>query len=231
MNRWQRLKEQVRAGYRQLDAHNLRWAGDFGQGGGRLYCQRGCRNCCRLAVHATFTEALCVADALTAAQRLAVAEHAAQAAAVAQVAGDLKGWLRGYRQEIGRCPLLAPDGACGVYAERPFACRALWSTRPADWCGVDLATLHPLEKQAFLSSLDRAVVAWPTHYAEAPQEAGRAAEEETLWRLRELFGFSVTGNLPYLLWLEQEIGLSTLMVQGRGAVEKVLVERKLQVPY
>lgn len=227
---WRALKAEVREGYRRMDEQTGRWTAGYGQTAGRVYCRRGCSQCCALVVNATLTEALCVADALPEALRSDLPEYASKALTVAASAGDLREWLRGYRHKVGGCPLLAEAGACAVYRDRPFACRALLSTRPADWCAVDLSTLHPLEKQAFLSSLERSVVAWPTHYAAQPQEAGREAEAEASWRMRETFGFSLSGNLPFLLWLEQEFSLAALCRQGRGAVERLLA-REIPAPF
>ena len=45
-----------------------------------------------------------------------------------------QGAPEGAAQRLARCPLLEPDGRCGVYAERPLACRAYVVVTPVDWC-------------------------------------------------------------------------------------------------
>ncbi len=157
--------------------------------------------------------------------------HIPRLLAVAAGAADLKDYLRRQRQQVGPCPFLAADGACGIYAQRPLACRSLYSTRHPDYCVTDFSAMHPLEKQAFLSSLDRDLVAFPTHYAAAPQELGRELESELIWQMREVLGFSLTGSFPLLVWLVREKGLAAVAGQGIGAVRKLLAEESIDSPY
>jgi hypothetical protein len=144
----------------------------------RVYCQKGCANCCSLVVNCSFPEAAAIAHRLTTEQQKLVADKALLIQSLATSNHSLIDFLRHYRNIIGSCIFLAPqDQGCRIYSERPLSCRALLSTRPSAWCGIDFATLHPLEKEAFLSSLDRDIVNFPTHYLAAPQEL--AAELET----------------------------------------------------
>ncbi len=144
---------------------------------------------------------------------------------------DFKSFLRAHRQRPTPCPLLAADGSCSVYARRPLACRALLSTRDSAWCATDFAALHPLEREAFLSSLDPAVVAFPTHYARFPREAGEAAEDLLLASMRERFGFALSGHLCVLLLAESEHQLSSALATGREATTQCLAAAGLNHPF
>jgi len=55
---------------------------------------------------------------------------------------------------------------------------------------VNLAGLPKIERDAFLASLDRTVVAYPTHYAAAPQELAAAFERGLLFAILRSTGFA-----------------------------------------
>jgi len=135
------------------------------------------------------------------------------------------------RRELGECPFLDAEGACVVYAARPFACRALFSTRPADWCGVDFGELPAIEKQLFMAGLDRALVDFPTHYLAEPRELARELEGAGLLAMERVFGFSLAGNLPYLVWLERHYGLSQRCAEGYATVTALLEAEGLNLPF
>jgi hypothetical protein len=227
----QSLIDEVRQQQALFDEKARASTEDFTAGGGRIYCGRGCRNCCNLAVQCTFTEALPVAEALSDEQAATLRGHVGRLRQHLQKAADLKSYLRLHRQTIGYCPFLEADGACGVYAARPFACRSLLSTRPADWCAVDFADLHPLEKQAYLSSLDPAVVAWPTHYLAAPRDLAQEMEATAAWQMLDTFGFTLSGNLPFLVWLETEYQLSAVAARGHAATLALLEKEGLNLAF
>lgn len=228
---WPSLKDEIRQQHTLFDERAGASVAVYTAGGGRIRCGRGCRNCCTLAVQCTFTEALLVAEVLSEEGAAALREYVFRLRRHLDAAGDLKSYLRLHRQAIGGCPFLAADGACGVYPARPFACRSLLSTRPADWCAVDFAELHPLEKQAYLSSLDPAVVAWPTHYLAASRDLAREMEGASARRLRDTLGFTLSGNLPFLVWLEQEYRLSAAAAAGRTATLALLEKEGLHLPF
>lgn len=228
---WHSLIDGVRQQHALFDEKAGAAAEGFKAGGGRIYCGRGCRNCCNLAVQCTFTEALPVAEALSDEHAAALRGHVGRLRQHLKEAADLKSYLHLHRQTIGYCPFLEADGACGVYTVRPFACRSLLSTRPAEWCAVDFAELHPLEKQAYLSSLDPAVVAWPTHYLAAPRDLAQEVEAAAAWRMFDTFGFTLSGNLPFLVWLEKEYRLSAVAAQGHAATLALLEKEGLNLPF
>lgn len=203
----------------------------FTAAGGKLWCDRGCSNCCTLTVHATLAEALLLAPLLDAEQQSAVAERAGQLQQLAGGAGDLKDFWRRHRSEAGPCPLLTADGACAVYSARPLACRALLSTRDPAWCGTDFAALAPIERQLFLASLDPAVVAYPTHYLAAPQAAAAALERELLEAMRRTCGFALSGCLPVLLHLAAGHRLLVALRRGPDAVRQLLAANGYDHPF
>jgi Fe-S-cluster containining protein len=225
------LVARVRELHARLDDSVRQWSRGYEQKGGRIYCGKGCRNCCRLAVHATFPEALTIAEILTPPQvKILCGYVEALRPHLSQVA-DMKSYLRTHSREAGFCPFLDTEGACGIYPVRPFSCRSLLSTRNPDYCGIDLSALHPLEKEAFLSSLDPSIVAFPTHYAAAPQGLGRSLENATSGHMAQLSGFTLSGNVTLLVWLILERGLIEAADQGAAAIADLLVREKLSLPF
>jgi Fe-S-cluster containining protein len=196
----------------------------------RIHCGRGCANCCTLNVAMTLAEALPLAASLDTAQWQAIAARVAALQALLPGCADQKEFLRAQRT-LGPCPLLAADGACAVYSRRPLACRALHSTRDCAWCGVDFTTLHPLEREAFLSSLDPAVVAFPTHYARVPRELAAAAEDRLITAMHTAWGFALTGHLAVLLHLATDADLVASLPAARQTVAAQLAARSLAHPF
>jgi Fe-S-cluster containining protein len=228
---WQELQDDIRNQYLFFDHKAAEWMATLPDRGVRVSCGRGCRTCCNLTVNATFTEALGIAGAMTARHLPTLKETVFRLLDIVRDAPDFKSYLRNYRKKVVFCPFLEGDGSCGVYPTRPFSCRSLLSTRNADYCGVDFGDLHPLEKQAFLSSLDPSVVAFPTHYLAAPREIGRDLEILAARKMTARFGFSLSGNLPFLLYLEQEFRLSGVMAEGREATVGLLKKEGLDHPF
>jgi Fe-S-cluster containining protein len=224
---WQQLKDGVRNRQKVLDEEIERWIAAYRRQGGRIYCREGCRHCCDLAVHATLSEALLVAEALSDGQRRTLHGHVTSRLSGLAGIRDLKIYLRTHRQQVGYCPFLEQDGRCGIYAVRPFSCRALLSTRPGEWCGTDFSTLHPLEKEAFLGSLDRSVVDFPGHYVAEAKDFGLEMEAATRWDMRETFGFSLTGNLALLVHLQGIHDLAGLAGRGPEAISEFFQARNL----
>ncbi len=214
-----------------MDVLVQRWISDYEGEGRRIYCRKGCANCCRLAVHATFPEALAVAGALTPPMAGALCGYVEALRPHLIGLGDVRAYLRTHRRQAGFCPFLNGEGGCGIYPVRPFSCRALLSTRNADYCGIDLSALHPLEKEAFLSSLDPSVVAFPTHYAAYPQELGRAHETSMLEEMAKRCGFSLSGNLALLVWLIRERDLAGALRGGKEEISELLVREGLSLPF
>ncbi len=197
-----------------------------------IHCTSGCCNCCSLAVNCSYPEALQLSRTLSADQQQAVKEILPRLREISLAAPDLKEFLRSFRDQLGGCPFLTPeDGCCSVYSDRPFSCRALISTRNSSWCAVDFAGLHPLEQEAFLSSLDPEVVAFPTHYLAAPQETGLEMESLALVAMRENFHVALSGNLIYQVWLELEHRLSEIIPHGLGATRNYLERHQLDLPF
>jgi len=197
-----------------VTAIHARFEGELGplltgcrERGARTYCAAGCGGCCTLNVGATLAEALVVAGGLQPAQIAAVTDYLNRLRPVLAEATSLKDFLRRHRQSAGPCPFLDDRQQCGIYSFRPLACRALFSTRNSAWCGVDFADLHPAERQAFMTSLDPALVAFPTHFLAAPQDLARTLELELEGEAIARSGFSLTGNLPLLVGLCRNLDL------------------------
>ena len=81
------------------------------------------------------------------------------------------------------------------------------------------------------AGLDRSVVDFPTHYLAAPREIGRQLESEALLEMAQAFGFSLSGNLPYLVWLEKNYRLSEKIGEGKEATGALLESAGLDLPF
>lgn len=210
-----------------LDQFCSAWSSEYRQRGGTVYCGKGCSGCCTLVVNCTLFEALPIAAACSASQQQQLQELAPRLKSTADSCGSLKEWLSAYRSQLGPCPFLAPDGSCSVYHVRPLSCRSLLATCSPDWCTTDFSSLSSEEKQSFMAGLDRSAVAFPTHYAATTQEIGRELEEATLRQMESIYGFSLVGCLPWLVWLEQEHRISKLLAAGEETVRHYLEQNDL----
>jgi len=168
-----------------------------------------------------------VAASLTEEQITLLRSRAQLIQTTAKHSGSLKEWLSFYRDQSGPCPFLDGSGACSIYPVRPLSCRSLLSTKESNWCSTDFSDLNSQEKQSFMKSLDRSAVAFPTHYAATPQEIGRELEESNLRLMETVYGFSIAGSFLWLVWLELEHSLSTLLSDGSKPVQDYLSARGL----
>jgi Fe-S-cluster containining protein len=175
--------------------------------------------------------AMRAAAALSAEQHEQLRFHLHQIGPLAQAATSMPDWLRTHRTQSGGCPFLNAHGACGIYSVRPASCRALLATREPRWCTMDFSTLASSEKQAFMASLDRSVVAFPLHYVAAAREYGERLERILLQAMAAEYGFALYGNLPALVWLERELGLGKTVAAGRAATEELLAAVGLSSPF
>lgn len=193
------------------------WVDDYRSSGGAIFCGKGCRNCCSLAVHTGFAEALAVARHLDETQGRAVESYAVKLKDLLHGVSELPEYLRLHRQTMGFCPLLTDAGACGVYPVRPLSCRSLISTRESVWCGADFSQVSQAERDAFVAALDRKVVAFPSHYVAVLQESGKELEEAGAKSMREGMGFSLYGNLGVLVHLCRSQGLAEACLEGKSS--------------
>ena len=219
---WSGLIAEVEQMQQFLELFSRAWTVDYQNSGGRIHCGRGCSGCCSLAVNCSFVEALAIARSLSEEQASRVADHVSRLVDRTAAIEGLKEYLRMYRDEIGACPFLDTDGACGIYPRRPLSCRALLSTREPIWCRTDFSGLDAAEKQAYMEGLDRSVVAFPLHFVASTQETGLELETRAGRLMADLCGFSLYGNLPTLVWLAREHGLAEVSCHGRVAVEQLL---------
>lgn len=210
-----------------LDQFCSAWSSEYRQRGGTVYCGTGCSGCCNLAVNCTLLEALPITAACSQQQQERLQELAPRLKVTADRCESLKEWLAAYRSLLGPCLFLSPEGTCSVYGVRPLSCRSLLSTCSPDWCTTDFSSLSSEEKQAFMAGLDRSAVAFPTHYAATTQEIGRELEEATLRQMESIYGFSLVGCLPWLVWLEQKHRISELLAAGEETVRRYLEQNDL----
>ncbi|MCM0081962.1 YkgJ family cysteine cluster protein [Geomonas sp. Red32] len=206
------------------------WVSDYRSGGRNIFCGKGCRNCCSLAVHTGFAEALAVARQLAQPQADAIEGYALKLRGLVQGISELPQYLRLHRQEIGFCPLLNEAGECSVYAVRPITCRSLISTKESSWCGADFSQLTAADRDAFVASLDRKVVAFPSHYVAVLQESGKEFEEAGAKKMRALLGFAVYGNLGVLVHLILKHGLAEAALKGEAAAAEAIAKAGFDHP-
>ena len=197
----------------------------------RIWCGPRCGNCCSLTVNTTLAEAFVISAALDEAQRQQVLATVTRLKEHARQSATVSAFLAGYRDAVGPCPLLETAGNCSIYASRPLACRAMLATRPPDWCGVNLGTLPEWERQSFLAGLDRKVVAWPTHYAAAPQELAGELERGLLFAMLRAYGFGVTGNLPLLIDLAGQPDCRSALTSGANGFRSFLAAKDCCQPF
>lgn len=216
------LLDMVREQQAFLEMFVRSWSNDYRSTGGAVFCGKGCRNCCSLAVHTGFVEALTVARQLNETQEKAVDAYALKLRDLVKGVTELPGYLRLHRKEMGFCPLLNDAGECSVYPVRPLTCRSLISTRESVWCGADFTTFAPAERDAFITALDRKVVAFPSQYVAVLQESGRELEDATAKRMRRTLGFSLYGNLGVLVHLIRNHGLAESCLNGPAEVADVI---------
>lgn len=228
---WHNLLEELDVKRECLDMMSAAWVADYRSHGGSIFCGRGCRECCSLTVNCTLTEAVALASTLSDVQADSVAAYAVRLGELTAPMTDLKEYLRMQRRDMGWCPLLDVDGACGAYAARPLSCRALLSTKESYFCGVDFADLTGEQKQEYALSLDRSVTDFPLHYVASTRETGGEMEARALALMRTQFGFSLYGNMPVLVYLAREKGLAEAAVLGRDAAEAVAVKAALAHPF
>ncbi len=203
------------------------WGTEYRFKGGQIHCANGCSGCCSLVVNCSLPEALRIIGALDTQHHARLAGWAATVLPLAEQASSLKSWLSGYRQAGMRCPFLDEGESCSVYRVRPLSCRSLLATREPVWCTTDFSVLSTDQKQTFMDALDRSAVAFPTHYAATPQELGQELEEATLRQMEAIYGFSMVGCLPWLVWAEVQYGISGWLKEGRESVAARLQEQGL----
>jgi Fe-S-cluster containining protein len=213
-DRWDYLIEAVKNEAAALDGVIAACLEERAATGRRTFCAAGCSNCCTLFVQATLVEALLVAEELDAEQVYKLQEYVLRQRESLANADDFLTVLRQQRTNVGPCPFLAGNGCCSIYARRPLACRALLSTKPAEWCSVDFSTLDPLEKRLYLESLEDGVVAFPVHYVASSQSAAQDAEARILVEMESRLGGAISGNFPLLVYLAYTSNLARQIRDG-----------------
>jgi len=203
---------------------------EYHASGGKIFCAKGCGNCCTLAVNCTAVEALRIARSLAKEQQEKLKVYVARLQGKVSAAVALKDYLRLHRKELGGCPFLH-EGVCGVYSVRPISCRALLSTKESRWCGVDFSELTTAEKLAFVESLDRAAVAFPMHYLASTQDAGQKLEAQLSLQMLQEYGFSLYGSMPVLVHLFTEHDLADILGKGADAVLAAAAAAGLASPF
>jgi len=211
-------RDAIAAAQQRLDREIAPWLDRSRDSGVRIWCARGCGSCCSLVVNTTCPEAAAIAAGLDAGQRQALQSYMERLLEMLPGIADFKAFLRAHRRQLGPCPFLDAGQTCSIYPLRPLSCRALLSTRPADWCAVDFTTLHESEQRAFLASLDPQLVDYPSHYLAAPRRRARELERTLLDGMTERCGFGLGGHLPSLVWLIAEHGLEQALPDGIRAV-------------
>jgi Fe-S-cluster containining protein len=210
----------------KLENLTHKWLEDYQSYGKKIFCKKGCSGCCSLAVHATFPEALKVAEILPSELTSRLQLYIDGLKDYVPELTDLKSYLKLHRRQIGPCPFLDEHGSCSIYNLRPLSCRSLLSTRPADWCTVDFSTLDEWDKLAYESGLDKAVVAWPTHFVAATQDYARQLETEILQKMDNQCGWRLIGNFPLMVWLAGRYGEESSTCSA-DSLRKTLVDSGL----
>lgn len=181
-------------------------------------------------MHATYPEAATVARGLSGQQEKKLSAYIKRLKTALPEMTSLKSYLKNHREKVGPCPFLDSQGCCSIYSIRPLSCRALLSTRPAAWCTVDFSELSDWDKQAYESSLDRQIVAWPTHYVAATQDFGQELEGSLLLSMQREKGWSLSGNFAVMVWLESTSTLSGRDITTTQQLHDLLIDNGLDNP-
>jgi len=213
--------------HHQFEKFSQKWRAEHLALNKRIYCRERCAGCCHLAVHATYPETIVVARTLTEPQLNRLSEYVERLKTALPELTSLKSYLKRHLQTLGPCPFLDAQGSCSIYSTRPLSCRALLSTRPAAWCTVDFSELSHWDKQAYESSLDRQVVAWPTHFVAATKDFAQELEDDLLDSMRQAKGWSLSGNFAVMVWLEQHLQLSQENVATAAQLRDLLTDNGL----
>jgi len=228
---WDDLIKDAHNRFASLDVEISGWIERYKLEGGKIHCGRGCSNCCTLTVNLTFPEALCAVERMSEKHHLLLNDQMAKLLDISRKAVDFKDFLKRHRKDVGNCIFLNEDGSCEIYSCRPISCRSLISTRNSSWCAVDFAELDDLDKRLYLESLDRNVVAFPVHYVKAIQDSARYFEKGIYSRMEDTFGFSLSGNLCALIYLETEHNIGNLIRKGYEETKCILSSLSLDTPY
>ena len=211
----------------QFEVFSDNWLARRHRSGVVIHCRSGCSGCCHFAVHSTYPEAVQAAGALDSEQKEALHLYIMRLRAALPHLATMKDYLKVHRLKLGPCPFLGTGETCSIYPVRPLSCRALLSTRPADWCKADFSQLTDWDKLAYESSLDRQVVAWPTHYVAATQDFARELETSLLDSMREANGWALSGSFAAMVWLELQARLGSQENVTGQQLRAVLVENGL----
>ncbi|MFO7766205.1 MAG: YkgJ family cysteine cluster protein [Pelovirga sp.] len=224
-------RQEVMCARQDLDNDIIAIRKEYQDTGNTVYCRKSCGHCCSLAVNCSYPEAVVLAGSLTARQQDLVLAQVPLLAQLCRAAPDMKAFLQSYRHQAGSCPLIDSEDCCSCYSERPLSCRALLSTRPEAWCGIDFTTLHPLEKQAFLSSLNPDIVAYPSHYLARPLELAATLEKALDEKFSAPAGVKISGNMVWLLGLELNSQVSKRLQQQEEGIIDWLLQQQERYPY
>jgi len=216
--------------YERFDHFAGLWLAAYRKTGRSIYCRDGCAGCCKLAVHATWPEAAAIVGRLSEWQIKSLNDYVRVLQKVSPEFSDLKSYLKRHRDELGHCSFLDAQGSCSIYPMRPLSCRALLSTRPSAWCTVDISELTDWDKRAFESSLDRQIVAWPTHYVAATRDLGRDLESSLLGAMLRKRGWALSGNFAVMAWLALNSRLSSADRFTKNQLQDLLVTHQLDNP-
>lgn len=127
--------------------------------GAKPPCCKGCFHCCREPVYGTMSEVKHIVSLLSDGEREALRpkliewrEKFKAAAGGEFVNNNLPSAFK-YRTFNLWCPLLAPDGTCSIYENRPISCRVHVAWKDAAGC-IDEA-LRPNQKFALFPELSQ----------------------------------------------------------------------------
>jgi Fe-S-cluster containining protein len=105
----------------------------------QVSCRRGCCGCCHSEVEVTQDEAILLRELVDGGLGIDRERLRVQASRE-RLSPE---WQRFWSPE-NRCVFLNPAGECGIYAERPAACRKLLVTTPAEWCTTPGSAVSPV---------------------------------------------------------------------------------------
>lgn len=219
----QALRRAVQKAHQDLDRRTQAYLEQRQLG---LSCRRGCFSCCFALVMLGLAEAEYLREHLPP-QRLAQAEQTGRERLEQIVrARHQPDFATRYFLEANACPLLTPDGACSIHAQRPLACRGVLTDLEAKYCAPGaVLNLKGQAKAQYRRQLKP--YHGPEHYLSVPWLASERTAQK-LWQTeQELRGFTVIGELASMLYLLGLPEFEVALAGGQDAVRRYLKRRRV----
>jgi len=235
MNVIKALKSETQQIYNQLDSFTEEWIENYIASGGKVFCQKGCYNCCDLPVRVTLAEAFLISDNNDAVSDDRLRTYLDKLIIYVRDSKSESDYLKSRRTRIGMCPLLNEEGACSVHKKHPIPCRKTISVLHHQFCKAEaINNLPPLEVLKYLDNIKSMsdVTGGRGHYVDDISGLGSYLQNSLRDTTKKLLGFDMFGDLSLMVFLStQEEFIKVLMSKNVRKVTRYLQENYFLHPY